>query len=117
MIQALNNNTNKSTEHFLRYMPSGFTAGDIVNVSFNVESSVSGYLRFGAKSSGTDQEKEIFMVKIEANTPTDVKFESCTIEQDKPFSVSMCSSDNWSNYMSGPYILKCTDSDLSVQPG
>lgn len=106
---TLNNNTNKSTEHFLRYMPSGFTAGDIVNVSFNVESSVSGYLRFGAKSSGTDQEKEIFMVKIEANTPTDVKFESCTIEQDKPFSVSMCSSDNWSNYMSGPYILKCTD--------
>lgn len=90
-------------------MPSGFTAGDIVNVSFNVESSVSGYLRFGAKSSGTDQEKEIFMVKIEANTPTDVKFESCTIEQDKPFSVSMCSSDNWSNYMSGPYTLKCTD--------
>lgn len=106
---TLNNNTNKSTEHFLRYMPSGFTAGDIVNVSFNVESSVSGYLRFGAKSSGTDQEKEIFMVKIEANTPTAVKFESCTIEQDKPFSVSMCSSDNWSNYMSGPYILKCTD--------
>ena len=106
---TLNNNTNKSTEHFLRYMPSGFIAGDIVNVSFNVESSVSGYLRFGAKSSGTDQEKEIFMVKIEANTPTDVKFESCTIEQDKPFSVSMCSSDNWSNYMSGPYILKCTD--------
>lgn len=106
---TLNNNTNKSTEHFLRYMPSGFTAGDIVNVSFNVESSVSGYLRFGAKSSGTDQEKETFMVKIEANTPTDVKFESCTIEQDKPFSVSMCSSDNWSNYMSGPYILKCTD--------
>lgn len=90
-------------------MPSGFTAGDIVNVSFNVESSVSGYLRFGAKSSGTDQEKEIFMVKIEANTPTDVTFESCTIEQDKPFSVSMCSSDNWSNYMSGPYTLKCTD--------
>lgn len=106
---TLNNNTNKSTEHFLRYMPSGFTAGDIVNVSFNVESSVSGYLRFGAKSSGTDQEKEIFMVKIEANTPTDVKFESCTIEQDKPFSVSMCSSDNWSKYMSGPYTLKCTD--------
>lgn len=106
---TLNNNTNKSTEHFLRYMPSGFTAGDIVNVSFNVESSVSGYLRFGAKSSGTDQEKEIFMVKIEANTPTDVKFESCTIEQDKPFSVSMCSSDNWSNYMFGPYTLKCTD--------
>lgn len=106
---TLNNNTNKSTEHFLRYMPSGFTAGDIVNVSFNVESSVGGYLRFGAKSSGTDQEKEIFMVKIEANTPTDVKFESCTIEQDKPFSVSMCSSDNWSNYMSGPYTLKCTD--------
>ena len=106
---TLNNNTNKSTEHFLRYMPSGFAAGDIVNVSFNVESSVSGYLRFGAKSSGTDQEKEIFMVKIEANTPTDVKFESCTIEQDKPFSVSMCSSDNWSNYMSGPYTLKCTD--------
>ena len=106
---TLNNNANKSTEHFLRYMPSGFTAGDIVNVSFNVESSVSGYLRFGAKSSGTDQEKEIFMVKIEANTPTDVKFESCTIEQDKPFSVSMCSSDNWSNYMSGPYTLKCTD--------
>lgn len=106
---TLNNNTNKSTEHFLRYMPSGFTAGDIVNVSFNVESSISGYLRFGAKSSGTDQEKEIFMVKIEANTPTDVKFESCTIEQDKPFSVSMCSSDNWSKYMSGPYTLKCTD--------
>ena len=106
---TLNNNATKSTEHFLRYMPSGFTAGDIVNVSFNVESSVSGYLRFGAKSSGTDQEKEIFMVKIEANTPTDVKFESCTIEQDKPFSVSMCSSDNWSNYMSGPYTLKCTD--------
>lgn len=106
---TLNNNTTKSTEHFLRYMPSGFTAGDIVNVSFNVESSVSGYLRFGAKSSGTDQEKEIFMVKIEANTPTDVTFESCTIEQDKPFSVSMCSSDNWSNYMSGPYTLKCTD--------
>ena len=106
---TLNNNTTKSAEHFLRYMPSGFTAGDIVNVSFNVESSVGGYLRFGAKSSGTDQEKEIFMVKIEANTPTDVKFESCTIEQDKPFSVSMCSSDNWSNYMSGPYILKCTD--------
>ena len=106
---TLNNNTTKSAEHFLRYMPSGFTAGDIVNVSFNVESSVSGYLRFGAKSSGTDQEKEIFMMKIEANTPTDVKFESCTIEQDKPFSVSMCSSDNWSNYMSGPYILKCTD--------
>ena len=106
---TLNNNTTKSAEHFLRYMPSGFTAGDIVNVSFNVESSVGGYLRFGAKSSGTDQEKEIFMVKIEANTPTDVKFESCTIEQDKPFSVSMCSSDNWSNYMSGPYTLKCTD--------
>jgi len=41
------------------------------------------------KSSGTDQEKEIFMMKIEANTPTDVKFESCTIEQDKPFSVKL----------------------------
>lgn len=102
---VLENKSNKSAEHYLRYLPKGLKAGDIVSVSFEVESSVDGLLRFGA----TTAEDEVYFVPVEANVSKTITIDAVTVTTDKPFNITMAKEATLTSFMSGPYTLKVTD--------
>ena len=101
----LENTSNKSAEHYLRYIPKGLKFGDIVSVSFDVESSVDGLLRFGA---ATDED-EVYFVPVEANVSKTITIDAVTVSDTKPFNITMAKEAVLKNYMNGPYTLKVTD--------
>lgn len=101
----LENKFNKSVEHYLRYLPKGLKAGDIVSVSFEVESSADGLLRFGA----TTAEDEVYFVPVEANVSKTITIDAVTVTTDKPFNITMAKEATLTSFMSGPYTLKVTD--------
>lgn len=101
----LENKYNKSVEHYLRYLPKGLKAGDIVSVSFEVESSVDGLLRFGA----TTAEDEVYFVPVEANVSKTITIDAVSVTTDKPFNITMAKEATLTSFMSGPYTLKVTD--------
>ena len=102
---VLENKSNKSAEHYLRYIPKDLKAGDIVSVSFEVESSVDGLLRFGA----TTAEDEVYFVPVEANVSKTITIDAVTVTTDKPFNITMAKEATLTSFMSGPYTLKVTD--------
>lgn len=102
---VLENKSNKSAEHYLRYLPKDLKAGDIVSVSFEVESSVDGLLRFGA----TTAEDEVYFVPVEANVSKTITIDAVTVTTDKPFNITMAKEATLTSFMSGPYTLKVTD--------
>lgn len=102
---VLENKANKSGEHYLRYLPKGLKAGDIVSVSFEVESSVDGLLRFGA----TTAEDEVYFVPVEANVSKTITIDAVSVTTDKPFNITMAKEATLTSFMSGPYTLKVTD--------
>ena len=102
---VLENKSNKSAEHYLRYLPKGLKAGDIVSVSFEVESSVDGLLRFGA----TTAEDEVYFVPVEANVSKTITIDAVSVTTDKPFNITMAKEATLTSFMSGPYTLKVTD--------
>lgn len=103
----LENKANKSGEHFLRYIPKDLKAGDIVSVSFEVESSVDGLLRFGAATA----EDEVYFIPVQANVSKTITIDTATITVDKPkpFNITMAKEATLTSFMSGPYTLKVTD--------
>ena len=102
---VLENKSNKSAEHYLRYIPKDLKVGDIVSVSFDVESSVDGLLRFGA----TTAEDEVYFVPVEANVSKTITIDAVTVTTDKPFNITMAKEATLTSFMSGPYTLKVTD--------
>lgn len=102
---VLENKSNKSAEHYLRYLPKDLKAGDIVSVSFDVESSVDGLLRFGA----TTAEDEVYFVPVEANVSKTITIDAVSVTTDKPFNITMAKEAALTSFMSGPYTLKVTD--------
>ena len=102
---VLENKSNKSAEHYLRYLPKDLKAGDIVSVSFDVESSVDGLLRFGA----TTAEDEVYFVPVEANVSKTITIDAVSVTTDKPFNITMAKEATLTSFMSGPYTLKVTD--------
>ena len=102
---VLENKSNKSAEHYLRYIPKDLKAGDIVSVSFDVESSVDGLLRFGA----TTAEDEVYFVPVEANVSKTITIDAVSVTTDKPFNITMAKEATLTSFMSGPYTLKVTD--------
>lgn len=102
---VLENKANKSGEHYLRYLPKDLKAGDIVSVSFEVESSVDGLLRFGA----TTAEDEVYFVPVEANVSKTITIDAVSVTTDKPFNITMAKEATLTSFMSGPYTLKVTD--------
>lgn len=102
---VLENKANKSGEHYLRYLPKDLKVGDIVSVSFDVESSVDGLLRFGA----TTTENEVYFVPVEANVSKTITIDAVTVTADKPFNITMAKEATLTNFISGPYTLKVTD--------
>lgn len=102
---VLENKSNKSAEHYLRYIPKDLKAGDIVSVSFEVESSVDGLLRFGA----TTAEDEVYFVPVEANVSKTITIDAVSVTTDKPFNITMAKEATLTSFMSGPYTLKVTD--------
>ena len=102
---VLENKANKSGEHYLRYLPKGLKAGDIVSVSFEAESSVDGLLRFGA----TTAEDEVYFVPVEANVSKTITIDAVSVTTDKPFNITMAKEATLTSFMSGPYTLKVTD--------
>lgn len=101
----LENKYNKSVEHYLRYLPKGLKAGDIVSVSFEVESSVDGLLRFGAATT----EDEVYFVPVQANVSKTITIDAASVTTDKPFNITMAKEATLTSFMSGPYTLKVTD--------
>lgn len=101
----LENKYNKSVEHYLRYLPKGLKAGDIVSVSFEVESSVDGLLRFGAATT----EDEVYFVPVQANVSKTITIDAVSVTTDKPFNITMAKEATLTSFMSGPYTLKVTD--------
>lgn len=102
---VLENKSNKSAEHYLRYIPKDLKVGDIVSVSFDVESSVDGLLRFGA----TTAEDEVYFVPVEANVSKTITIDAVSVTTDKPFNITMAKEATLTSFMSGPYTLKVTD--------
>lgn len=99
------NKATKSAEHYLRYLPSGLNANDIVSVSFEVESSIDGLLRFGA----TTAEDEVYFIPVEANVSKTVTIDAVTVSSGKPFNITMAKEATLSSFMSGPYTLKVSN--------
>ena len=102
---VLENKSNKSAEHYLRYIPKDLKVGDIVSVAFEVESSVDGLLRFGA----TTAEDEVYFVPVEANVSKTITIDAVSVTTDKPFNITMAKEATLTSFMSGPYTLKVTD--------
>lgn len=102
---VLENKSNKSAEHYLRYIPKDLKVGDIVSVSFEVESSIDGLLRFGA----TTAEDEVYFVPVEANVSKTITIDAVSVTTDKPFNITMAKEATLTSFMSGPYTLKVTD--------
>lgn len=102
---VLENKSNKSAEHYLRYIPKDLKVGDIVSVSFEVKSSVDGLLRFGA----TTAEDEVYFVPVEANVSKTITIDAVSVTTDKPFNITMAKEATLTSFMSGPYKLKVTD--------
>lgn len=102
---VLENKSNKSAEHYLRYIPKDLNVGDIVSVSFEVESSIDGLLRFGA----TTAEDEVYFVPVEANVSKTITIDAVSVTTDKPFNITMAKEATLTSFMSGPYTLKVTD--------
>lgn len=102
---VLENKSNKSAEHYLRYIPKDLKVGDIVSVSFEVESSVDGLVRFGA----TTAEDEVYFVPVEANVSKTITIDAVSVTTDKPFNITMAKEATLTSFMSGPYKLKVTD--------
>lgn len=102
---VLENKSNKSAEHYLRYIPKDLKVGDIVSVSFEVESNVDGLLRFGA----TTAEDEVYFVPVEANVSKTITIDAVSVTTNKPFNITMAKEATLTSFMSGPYKLKVTD--------
>lgn len=102
---VLENKSNKSAEHYLRYIPKDLKVGDIVSVSFEVKSSIDGLLRFGA----TTAEDEVYFVPVEANVSKTITIDAVSVTTDKPFNITMAKEATLTSFMSGPYKLKVTD--------